>query len=61
MLGGLNAKFFVPDAGTTRNGRGDYVIPARDFLSQKHSVRTVFGMGRSVRGRQRSPWLVSLH
>ncbi len=44
MLGGQNAKFFVGDASTARNARGDYVIPARDFVT-KHSVRTVFGMG----------------
>jgi hypothetical protein len=44
MLGGSNAKFYVPDAQTAKNERGEFVIPAREFV-KKYAVRTVFGMG----------------
>jgi hypothetical protein len=44
MLGGLNAKFFVPDALTAVNDRGQFVIPSRDFVASQ-GVRSVFGMG----------------
>jgi hypothetical protein len=44
MLGGRNAKFFVPDAQTATDAQGRHVIPSRDFVAE-HGVRTVFGMG----------------
>ena len=44
MLGGANSKFYVPDASTARNLRGEHVIADRDFVA-KYAVRSVFGMG----------------
>ena len=44
LAGGLNARFYVPDAQTTLDARGRHIIAARDFVS-KYRVRSVFGMG----------------
>jgi hypothetical protein len=44
LPGGLNARFFVPDARTTVDASGRHVIAARDFVSQ-YEIASVFGMG----------------
>ncbi|CAN5268174.1 hypothetical protein BH09MYX1_BH09MYX1_53730 [soil metagenome] len=46
MLGGLNGKFFVPDAITAKDDAGRHVIPSREFV-ERYKVRSVFGMGGS--------------
>jgi hypothetical protein len=43
MLGGRNGTFFVPDAQTAADDRGRFVIPSRDFVTER-GIRTVFGM-----------------
>ncbi|MEO8698755.1 MAG: hypothetical protein ABI867_01895 [Kofleriaceae bacterium] len=44
LPGGLNARFYVPDARETRDAAGRHIIAARDFVT-KYDIRTVFGMG----------------
>lgn len=44
MAGGLNQRFFVPDAPETTDARGRKIIGAQDFV-HAHGVRSVFGMG----------------
>lgn len=44
LAGGLNARFYVPDARSITDARGRHVIAARDFVA-KYGIKTVFGMG----------------
>jgi len=44
LSGGLNARFYVPDARSTLDARGRHIIAAQDFV-QTQGIRTVFGMG----------------
>jgi hypothetical protein len=44
LAGGLNSRFYVPDARTTVDARGRRVIASSDFVEQ-YMIRTVFGMG----------------
>lgn len=44
LSGGLNARFYVPDARTTTDARGRLIIVNEAFVA-KHGIRTVFGMG----------------
>jgi hypothetical protein len=44
LAGGLNARFYVPDAHSITDVRGRHVIAARDFVA-KYGIKTVFGMG----------------
>jgi hypothetical protein len=46
MLGSTNQRFYVPSARSARDGRGNFVIPAQDFVA-RHNVETVFGMAGS--------------
>ncbi|MES1179371.1 MAG: hypothetical protein ABUL62_33955 [Myxococcales bacterium] len=46
MLGSTNQRFYVPSARTARDFRGNFVIPAQDFVAL-HNVETVFGMAGS--------------
>jgi hypothetical protein len=45
MVGGRNAMFYVPDARTTRDERGNPIIQP-EFVA-KHGVESAFGMGGS--------------
>lgn len=51
LAGGLNARFYVPDARTAVDSRGRLIIAAQDFV-QAHGIRSVFGMGGAYVGRQ---------
>ena len=46
MLGSTNQRFYVPSASSARDVRGNFVIPAQDFVARYH-VETVFGMAGS--------------
>lgn len=46
MLGSTNQRFYVPSARSARDVRGNFVIPAQDFVD-RHNVETVFGMAGS--------------
>jgi hypothetical protein len=46
LAGGLNKRFYVPDAASAIDERGRHIIPAQDFV-EKYKLRTVFGMGGS--------------
>jgi hypothetical protein len=54
LAGGLNARFYVPDARTTVDARGRHVIAAREFVD-RYAIASVFGMG----GRYASGALVA--
>jgi hypothetical protein len=54
LTGGLNARFYVPDARTTLDRQGRHIIAARDFVD-RYEIETVFGMG----GRYASGALVA--
>ncbi|CAN5909416.1 hypothetical protein BH11MYX2_BH11MYX2_10150 [soil metagenome] len=49
LAGGLNSRFYVPDARSTVDARGRRVIAATDFVEQ-YTIRTVFGMGGAYLG-----------
>lgn len=44
LAGGLNARFYVPDAPTTVDADGRFIIGAREFVAG-YGIQTVFGMG----------------
>lgn len=44
LAGGLNARFYVPDARDAKDAKGRQIITARDFVAA-NEIRTVFGMG----------------
>lgn len=44
LVGGLNTRFYVPDARDAKDGKGRQIIAARDFVAA-NEIRTVFGMG----------------
>lgn len=44
LSGGLNARFYVPDARSTLDAQGRHIIAAQDFVATQ-GIRTVFGMG----------------
>lgn len=44
LSGGLNARFYVADARTTKDARGRLIIADEAFVA-RHDIRTVFGMG----------------
>jgi len=44
LSGGINARFYVPDARTTKDARGRLIIANEPFVAN-HGIRTVFGMG----------------
>ncbi len=44
LVGGFNGVFFVQDAGTAKDPKNNFVIPAQSFVAQ-NKVKTVFGMG----------------
>jgi hypothetical protein len=46
---GTTATFYVFDARTSVDARGRLTIPAREFV-REHDVRTVLGVGGTVRG-----------
>jgi len=46
MLGTTNQRFYVPNAKSARDVRGNFVIPAQEFVAQ-YNVQTVFGMAGS--------------
>jgi hypothetical protein len=49
LSGGLNARFYVPNARTTLDRHGRHVIAARDFVD-RYAIETVFGMGGRYAG-----------
>lgn len=44
LSGGLNARFYVPDARSTVDAQGRHIIASQDFVHTQ-GIRTVFGMG----------------
>jgi hypothetical protein len=48
-LGKLAGTFYVEDASTSRNSKGELIIPAQDFVAEHH-VGTVFGFGGGYPG-----------
>ena len=46
MPGGINARFYVQDALTSKDSLNRHIIAARDFV-ETYKIKTVFGFGGS--------------
>ncbi len=49
LVGGINQRFYVPDARTAVDTEGRHIIGAQEFVAA-HGIRSVFGMGGAYVG-----------